>query len=544
MEELRTLLSRGRFRAAMQLARQQQDPALLLEGALAALHAGDRQVAQSLLDRLPSLADPYQESMRLALLGRVRFLQGDQLAYGQLAQRSVDLDQNYTALFHLGQSLAPDMALAQFQEALVGATTPQDEGKAAYGLARVLEKLGRYREGLVYAGLALLRDPHPPQVILAYANLALTGGDNVVWDDLARRVEPCSESSDFSVRLVALHVLAEISLIQGRLEEALNQSEHILSTLDRHLLPLVVWQAVRIRLQLGQRDWAVQLARAAELSEFPDPAFRGIARLALGHALYPAPQSEAVFAEALDLLDGVAVGPAVISRAFLASLRQQPQPAEDLALIAQWSAPLRAILPAASRLYQPVFSLRVLGQNTLYGPQGAIPLRQRSLELLVLLASKPDGWRREDLSLALYGQINLNAVKVELTRLRKILGTVLQTGPWRLDGSLVADFVEMQKKLYHRDLTAALQLYQGPLLPRSEAPGIEELRRQLEEELRLVGLHSTNAEALMQLAHLLDDDLEVWEALLRTVPQADPRFFTVYSRVKQLRQHYLGQLPG
>lgn len=544
MDELRSLLSRGKFRAALQLVRQQTDPAVLLEGVLAALYAGDRREAEHLLARLTPLANPQLEARRLALLGRVRYYQGDQAGGGQLIQQSVDLEQSYTALFYLVQSLPADEALAIFQEALFSATSPQQEGKAAYGLARVLERVGRFREGLPYASLALLRDPDHPEVILNYANLTLTGGDGVDWDDLARRVTPCTLDDSFGIRLVAHHILAEICLIRGQLEQALEASNQILSLIDRHLMPFFIWQAVRIRLRLGQRDWALQLARAARLSDYPDPVSQGMVRLALGQALYPAAQSEKEFVEAAQFFEGVATGPAVIARAYLASLRQQPQSDQDLDLISQWSLPLRSTLPAVFPLTQPLFSLRVLGQGVLQGPQGAIPLRQRSLELLTLLASQPQGWQRDDLSLALYGYRNPNALKVELTRLRKILGPVLQAGPWRLDNSLQADFIQLQKLLYHRDLAGALQLYQGSLLPRSEAPGIEELRRQLEEELRQVGLHSHNPETLLTLAALLDEDLEVWEALLRAMPQADSRFFMVYSRVKQLRQQYLGQTPG
>lgn len=540
MDDSRALLKSGNYRAAIQRAHRSNHAIDILSGAMAAMAMEDLAGARQLLQRLSVLVEPALEAERLSAWARLHYLAGDLEASYQLAQQAVQLEQNYDTLFQLGQFLPPEQAVPVLKESLARATSPREEGQVAFALARVLERLGRFREGLSYASLAVLRDPEDPMLGVVYANLLLTGGENVTWDELAGRLQNWAQSPVLGIQMAAQHALIEISLIQGNLEQARQQSEQLMSKVDRNMLPLVVWQAVRVYLLLGRKEKALQLARAAELSEISDPRIRGLARIALGNALYPASQSEAVFEEAVGLLEGVSVGPAVVARAFLASLRGEMLSSGDLELIEQWSAPLRQTLPESIQTRRFSHTLRVLGQGTLTGPQGVIPLRLRSLELLVLLASKPDGWKREDLAVALYGEFNLNAVKVELTRLKKALGGKILPKPWRLAESVRADFLEVQRLLFGKDLVGALRLYRGPLLPRSDAPGIEELRHELEEVLRQAGLASRDPEALMTLGECLPEDLEIWEALMQIMPQSDPRFYAVLSRGRRLRQKYFG----
>jgi tetratricopeptide (TPR) repeat protein len=538
MEELLVLIKNGRYRAALQLAQQFNDPEVSLHGVLAAICLGEYSMACTMLEGLTPFSDPALEAERLALLAHVHYNQGRSSEYLRLAQQAVQTDQNYLAMSQLAMLLPPEQAVFYFREALAYATTPQEEGKAAYGLALVLERLGRFREAIIYASLAQLRDPADAVVVVAYVGMALAGSDEVVWDDLMDLLKPHLDNPHFGVQLAVRHLLSEIALLKGNLEEALQQSDHILLMVDRNLMPLVVCQAVRISLQAGQCERAVQLARAAQASDPTDPKLKGLARLALGYALYPAAASEAYFREAVTYLEGVATAPAVVARAHLASLRQQPIEASDRELIGQWSQAMRATLPRDVQLHNQPYNLRVLGQAVFYGPDGKISLRPRSLELLVLLLSKPEGWRREDLSLALYGRLNLNAVNVELTRLKSVLGDRLLSRPWRLDGSVAVDFEEFYRFLYRKEFALALRIYLGPLLPNSEAPGIEELRRDMEEDLRAAVISGRNSEVLMLLAERLPQDLEVWEALLAAMPQSDLRYYVVLNRVRRLKQNY------
>ena len=78
----------------------------------------------------------------------------------------------------------------------------------------------------------------------------------------------------------------------------------------------------------------------------------------------------------------------------------------------------------------------------------------------------------------------------------------------------------------------------GPLLPWSQAPGVEALRLELEEALRRAVLAQGEVESLFLLAERLGEDLEVWEALLERLSPEDPRRPIVQARVARLRREW------
>jgi hypothetical protein len=79
-------------------------------------------------------------------------------------------------------------------------------------------------------------------------------------------------------------------------------------------------------------------------------------------------------------------------------------------------------------------------------------------------------------------------------------------------------------------------LYQGPPLPASTAPGIVELRRELEAELHGAVLATCDPEVLWALAQAMPYDLELWEALEEQLPQDDPRRSVAAGRGARVRQ--------
>jgi hypothetical protein len=180
--------------------------------------------------------------------------------------------------------------------------------------------------------------------------------------------------------------------------------------------------------------------------------------------------------------------------------------------------------------------LQVLGRARL---EGFPPLRPRGYEILALLMAQPEGLWGSHLSEALYGQeqAGLEALKTEVFRLRQ-LGLSIASRPYRLLIPLRTDFLELQGAVGKGDLRAALDLYCGPLLPRSQAPGIESLRCQLEEDLRQAVLAHGDPDLLYPLARRLGEDLTVWEALLQALPPHDPRYPLALAWVRRLSAEY------
>lgn len=109
-----------------------------------------------------------------------------------------------------------------------------------------------------------------------------------------------------------------------------------------------------------------------------------------------------------------------------------------------------------------------------------VPLRLtlRQMEILCLLALNPHGWALDALHAALYGDhpVSLGTLKAELSHLRRLLGEQISSRPYRLQVSVWADFIELWGLLQRKQPQNARRLYQGPFLPRSKAPELEEWR--------------------------------------------------------------------
>jgi tetratricopeptide (TPR) repeat protein len=163
--------------------------------------------------------------------------------------------------------------------------------------------------------------------------------------------------------------------------------------------------------------------------------------------------------------------------------------------------------------------------------------QNRYLEILAILLLNPQGLSGEALLCKLCGDSDsTNNLKGYIFRMRKVVPIASQ--PYQVQASYRADFLELERLLREGKVTEAIGLYRGPLLPRSQAPAIVEHREVLEEAVRRAALGISDANAILQLAQVICDDLELWEAGLRHLNQHDPRYPIVAARVEQLRVHY------
>jgi hypothetical protein len=201
---------------------------------------------------------------------------------------------------------------------------------------------------------------------------------------------------------------------------------------------------------------------------------------------------------------------------------------------------LRAPQRSASAPRRSALSLRFTGDGA---PSAvldgrSIPLTLRPAELLTALALHPDGLTAEQLALLLYGEEgNPTTVRGEVLRLRGLIGSdVLRTRPYRLAAIVDTDFQAAHRAIRDRRPADALRACAGPLLPRSDAPAIRELRAELEVGLRGIVLESTDVDLLAEFAaHPLGrDDLEVHDRLLALLPSSDPRRGSIAARLRYL----------
>ncbi len=169
-----------------------------------------------------------------------------------------------------------------------------------------------------------------------------------------------------------------------------------------------------------------------------------------------------------------------------------------------------------------------------------IALTLRRAEVLALLLLHPAGLTAEQLMLQLYGdEGNPTTVRAEMHRLRALLGGgVLDTKPYRIIADVTGDVTDVQKSLRYGELDAALELYTGPLLDRSDAPALRAERDELDATLRRAVLDSTDPDLLWRFAQTPTgaEDLEIFEALGATLPPADHRRPAVSARLRRLAE--------
>jgi hypothetical protein len=176
--------------------------------------------------------------------------------------------------------------------------------------------------------------------------------------------------------------------------------------------------------------------------------------------------------------------------------------------------------------------------GVLHNPAGLTRLSLRHSELLLLLATAVDGLSAEELAVALHEhEVPPVTVRAELSRLRPLLGEVaLLSRPYRLVGPIQTDIDGVRRCLAAGSYTRAIDLYRGPLLPASQAPGVVELRRDLHSDVRAALLAARDPDALLRLADTQHGrlDVELWQTALAWLPPGSPRHAQVRAHVDRL----------
>lgn len=166
-----------------------------------------------------------------------------------------------------------------------------------------------------------------------------------------------------------------------------------------------------------------------------------------------------------------------------------------------------------------------------------IPLSLRHAEILTLLSLHPEGLTGDQLSWRLYGEVGSPVtVRGEIHRLRAQLGETLRAKPYRLECDVDADFLTVRRALAADELSTAVRLYRGELLPRSDAPAIRQESDEITVQLRRRLLEQGEADVLWTYARTEpgQDDLEVLERLAAVLSPEDPRRASAQRREHRL----------
>jgi len=189
-------------------------------------------------------------------------------------------------------------------------------------------------------------------------------------------------------------------------------------------------------------------------------------------------------------------------------------------------------------------SLQLLGRDQALLSLGGrtVTLSARHSEILALLSTHPEGVTAEELALLLYpGEGSTITLRAEMVRLRKVVqqlspDAVPGSRPYRLPVDLVPDTGQVLSCLQRGAHRIALEIYRGGVLPRSEAPGIIDLRNRVSSLLREAVLTDGSAESLLKYAALPEarNDVGIRRAALRLLPPRSPKRAAVVADVERL----------
>lgn len=178
-----------------------------------------------------------------------------------------------------------------------------------------------------------------------------------------------------------------------------------------------------------------------------------------------------------------------------------------------------------------VESLELLGDKpaAVFADGSRVPLTLRRAEILALLDSRSQGWSAEELAYELHGDAGTpQAIRTEMFRVRSMLGSAVESNPYRLAAGLAghSDSGRVLRLLRDGFVAEALEAYRAPLLRRSVALAVQLLRDQLDMAVGSAVRAGGDASLLVQWLSTdmgAVDPLAV-EALGRLVGGGDPRY--------------------
>jgi GAF domain len=187
-----------------------------------------------------------------------------------------------------------------------------------------------------------------------------------------------------------------------------------------------------------------------------------------------------------------------------------------------------------------LLKLRLLGRDRADAELGErrLHLSRRHSEVLALLSMRPSGMTTEELTADLYGDRGTpSTTRVEVHRLRKLMGEWIDTDPYRLSREVESDAGRVEGLLDRGAIREAVERYEGVLLPHSEAPGVVREREALDGWLRQAVMTADDDEALWAWVQSASgvDDLPAWSRMLVHLEFRDPRRSLAAARVGSLR---------
>lgn len=439
---------------------------------------------------------------------------------------------------------------------------PYDIVRNTGTLAQAYFHAGRFREAAHWSRHALAQmdeagisdAPRRVRIVNTLAHAGIFTGDTA---GLRRRLEDnlrMLDGGQSALDAATRDALAALHLADGDVLTAQRVLDGCDPNLPRLLKARLAYQHVRVLLCTGETARALDLAveaRAFGVGE--DPLISRMADLAEGMALATsgdptALQRLAPLITSRDLVIEDRLTAFLYSRLLPGALRAPPP---DLLPAVAALAPggLRA-LSGPEELFAPVWQelqgvspdleMRAMGDAPLARfREQELRLTRRMWEVLLSIALHPHGVSDEQLHDFLVGdsgEFGINALRSHVSRVRALVP--ITEKPYRIEVAYSLDVTTMREQLRAGNVRRALDLALGPILPFSNSPGIEDLRADLDEELRQAVIQAEDADWLFELAERRGNDLELWERTLELLPPTDSRQALARARVERLQLEY------
>jgi len=504
-----------------------------------------------------SRVDDDEKADLIALEGLMHAHRGDDEGYQLKAVEASNLRATAHTLYCLGLALRdPQERLQALQASLIAAEETGDtyaEARNASALAVACMDAGRFKKALGWLQFSKDRIKHPGLMLMTtnfqvYLQV-LTGDIEGLENELITVYKAADDVAYSRQKTLLRSTLADLYQATGRYDAALQIYRYELSQAPRATRSWLTHGYVKALCALDQQEEAQKQAEAVvSITDTLSEHHQQRAHLVLGISLWPSEKAVEYLLDAHRFFVGknslLATEAAFYLVSFSSLDKNTRQLVRETIDEAKALLTLTGMRLLAGRAYadsqdtsEDIRSLRLfaLGKAELYLQGAPITIRSRSIELLTLLVSRPNGYEAEALSEALYGDFQSASLRVELHRLRKEVGVEISSRPYRLVSPVWSDVVEFGVYLEQGKLYEAVKMYRGPLLPQSIAPEIVELRGFLEAELHAATIDSGNLEAIWELAQIMPFDLELWEMLIQRLPVKDPRHSVAAGRSARVR---------
>ncbi|MEI1682981.1 transcriptional regulator [Acinetobacter baumannii] len=182
------------------------------------------------------------------------------------------------------------------------------------------------------------------------------------------------------------------------------------------------------------------------------------------------------------------------------------------------------IQKALSQYDQPKLYLKILTQTELRVNGKTLNLSPRQIEILCIIALSPNGIPLDILQDALYGdrKVSINTLKTEIFHLREMLKGCISTNPYRFLVEIEGDFLQVEQYLNAGYIEAALNLYTGEFLPKTESPFLCCWRDALEFRLSDAIFNFTEPSVLFKYLSKFPEAIDVIERLQELLPSNHP----------------------